>query len=73
MDEMEKITRVRINKGDDGIILDMDLVMVYGYNLVEAIKKAQKMIQVELEHFAALNILGMYITAKGLVMEKSEP
>jgi len=73
MDEMEKITRFRINKGDDGIILDMDLVMVYGYNLVEAIKKAQKMIQVELEHFAALNILGMYITAKGLVMEKSEP
>lgn len=73
MDEMEKILRFRINKSDDGVILDMDITMVYGYNLVDAIKKAQKMIQTELERFAALNIREMHITAKGLVMKKSEP
>ena len=73
MDEMDKVARFRINKGDDGVILDMDVIMVYGYNLVEAIKKAQKMIQIELERFAALNIREMYITAKGLVLKKSEP
>ena len=70
---MDKVARFRINKGDDGVILDMDVIMVYGYNLVEAIKKAQKMIQIELERFAALNIREMYITAKGLVLKKSEP
>lgn len=73
MEEMDRISRFRINKGDDGVILDMDVIMVYGYNLVDAIKRAQKMIQNELERFAALNIREMHITAKGLVMKKSEP
>lgn len=73
MKEMERISRFRLNKSEDGVILDMDLIMVYGYNLIDAIKKAQKRIQSELEHFAALNVNEMYITAKGLVMKKSEP
>lgn len=73
MKEMDKISRFRINKSDDGVIIDMDVIMVYGYNLVEAIKKAQKKIKAELERFAAMNIREMYITAKGLVMKKSEP
>jgi len=73
MDEMEKVSRFRINKGEDGVILDMDVIMVYGYNLVEAIKRARLMIRDELEHFAALNVLAIHITAKGLVMKKSEP
>jgi len=73
MEEMDRISRFRINKGDDGVIIDMDVIMVYGYNLVEAIKRARKMIETELERFAALNVRAMYITAKGLVMQKSEP
>ena len=73
MDEMDKITRFRINKGDDGVIIDMVVIMVYGYDLVAAIKEAQQKIRVELERFAALNIRSMYITAKGLVLKKSEP
>ncbi len=71
MDEMDKISRFRLNKSEDGLALDMDVVMVYGYNLLEAIKRAQDTIRIELERFAALNIREMYITAKGLVMNKS--
>jgi len=73
MEEMDRITRFRINKDNDGIIIDMDVIMVYGYNLVEAIKRARKMIETELDRFAALNIRSMYITAKGLVMKNAEP
>lgn len=71
MDSMEKITRFRLNKSEDGLALDMDVFMVYGYNLVESIKQAQDEIRRELERFAALNIREMYITAKGLVMKKT--
>ncbi len=71
MDEMEKITRFRLNKTEDGLALDMDVVMVYGYNLLDAIKRAQDRIRVELERFAAMNIREMYITAKSLVMKKT--
>ena len=34
MDEMEKISRFRLNMSE-GVILDMDIIMVHGYNLVE--------------------------------------
>lgn len=71
MDEMEKISRFRLDKSHDGIVLDMDVIMVYGYNLVDAIKRCQQVIQNELERFAALNIRKMYINAKGLVMKKT--
>lgn len=71
MDAMEKISRFRLNKSEDGLVMDMDVVMVYGYNLVENIKQAQNMIRRELERFAALNIREMDITAKGLVMKKT--
>lgn len=71
MDAMEKIVRFRLNKSEDGLALDMDVIMVYGYNLLESIKWAQNEIRGELERFAALNIREMYITAKGLVMKKT--
>lgn len=71
MDAMEKIVRFRLNKSEDGLALDMDVIMVYGHNLVDSIKWAQNEIRIELERFAALNIREMYITAKGLVMKKT--
>jgi uncharacterized alkaline shock family protein YloU len=71
MPEMEKIIRFRLNNSEDGVILDMDVVMVYGYNLIDSIRRAQQAIRDELERFAALNIQEMHITAKSLVMKKS--
>lgn len=71
MDEMEKISRFRLNKSEDGVILDMDVIMVYGHNLVESILRAQEIIRSEMERFAALHVRAMYITAKGLVMRKT--
>lgn len=71
MDEMDRIVRFRLNKSEDGIVLDMDVIMVYGYNLVAAIKNAQERIRTEMERFAALNIREMHIMAKGLVMKKT--
>jgi adenylate kinase family enzyme len=71
MDAMEKILRFRLNKSEDGVMLDMDVVMVYGHNLLDSIKWAQNQIRSELEKFAALNVREMYITAKGLVMKKT--
>ena len=36
---------VQTEQSDDGFILDMDIIMVYGYNLISAIKKAQEVIR----------------------------
>lgn len=71
MDEMDKVSRFRLNNSEDGFVLDMDIIMVYGYNLIPAIKTAQEMIKNELERFAALNVCEVYVNVKGIVMNKS--
>ena len=56
MDAMEKIVRFRLNKSEDGLLMDMDVIMVYVYNLVDCIQKAHSEIRQEMDRFAALNI-----------------
>lgn len=73
MPEMEKITRFRTSNGPDGLYIDFDIIMVYGYNLVEAIKKARSVIAKELDRFAGFNVNVMNITVKSLTMKKTPP
>ena len=71
MPQMERITRFRTNNGPDGLFIDMDVIMVFGYNLLEAIKKARASIEKELYRLAAFNIDSMSITVKTLVLKKT--
>jgi hypothetical protein len=71
MAEMEKITRFRCNNTPDGLFVDMDVVMVFGYNLVDALKKAQDAISRELDRFAGINLNRLAINVKTLVISKS--
>jgi len=71
MPEMEKITRFRCNNTPDGLFVDMDVVMVFGYNLVDALKRAQDAISRELDRFAGINLTKLVINVKTLVLAKS--
>ena len=71
MPEMEKITRFRCNNTPDGLFVDMDVVMVFGYNLVDALKRAQDAISRELDRFAGINLTKRVINVKTLVLAKS--
>lgn len=71
MPEMEKITRFRCNNTPDGLFVDMDVVMVFGYNLVDALKRLQNTISQELDRFAGINLTKLVITVKTLVISKS--
>lgn len=73
MPEMEKITRFRCNNTPDGLFVDMDVIMVFGYNLVDALKKAQTTISNELDRFAGINLNKLAIHVKTLVVSKSSP
>jgi uncharacterized alkaline shock family protein YloU len=73
MPEMEKVTRFRTSNGPDGLFIDIDIIMVYGYNLVEAVKKARNIILQELDKFAGFNVNVFNITVKNLTMKKTPP
>jgi uncharacterized alkaline shock family protein YloU len=49
----------------------MDVVMVFGYNLMDALRKAQDAISRELDRFAGINLNRLVINVKTLVLSKS--
>lgn len=71
MPEMEKITRFRCNNSPEGLFVDMDVIMVFGYNLVDALKNARNTIASELDRFAGINLNNLAINVKTLVLNKS--
>ena len=73
MPQMEKVSRFRTSNTPDGLYIDMDVIMVFGYNLVEAVKEARAQIIKELDRFAGFNVNSFNINIKNLVFKKSPP
>jgi uncharacterized alkaline shock family protein YloU len=63
-----KISRFRADMNIEGVFIDMDLILVYGYIIKPLLTELQKKISAEIEKLTALNILALNITAKGLVL-----
>lgn len=66
---IERTTRFRTSNGPDGLFLDMDLVMRYGYPLHEVLERVQGTIHKELDRFAGLVVRTMLIQVKSIVMK----
>jgi len=73
MPQMEKVSRFRTSNTPDGLYIDMDVIMVFGYNLLEAVKEARAQIIKELDRFAGFNVNSFNINIKNLVFKKSPP
>lgn len=71
MPSVEKISRFRCNNGPDGLFVDMDVIMVFGYNLVAAIKEARELIGRELDRFAGISLNNLVVNVKSIVVKKS--
>ncbi len=70
MPQIEKITRFRTNTTAEGLYLDMDVIMIYGYNLVKAVKTARKAIIEELDKIASFNVNCLNVNIKNIVVKK---
>lgn len=73
MPQMDKVSRFRTSNSPDGLYIDMDVIMVFGYNLMEAVKTAREQIIKELDRFASFNVNVLNINVKSLVFKKSPP
>jgi uncharacterized alkaline shock family protein YloU len=70
---MEKVSRFRTSNSPDGLYIDIDVIMVFGYNLLEAVKTAREQIIKELDRFAGFNVNVLNINVKSLVLKKGTP
>ncbi|OGO80256.1 MAG: hypothetical protein A2Y21_01515 [Clostridiales bacterium GWC2_40_7] len=66
---VSKISRFRAENRPDGIFIEMDLILVYGYAIRSLIQGIQLKVKDEVERLTALNIGALNITVKSLVIE----
>ncbi|MDO5555513.1 MAG: hypothetical protein Q4G09_02335 [Clostridia bacterium] len=71
---IHKINRVRIDKIEDGedISLYIEVIIVYGYNLVNELRAFKKKCKKEIENLTAMNIATIDIIAKGIYIPEKD-
>ncbi len=63
------ITRFRAEKSEDGIRIEMDIVLYYGYKIPDVFKKIRDAVIDEIEKITSLNVSAVVLTAKSLVLK----
>ncbi len=66
---VSRISRFRAENHPEGIYIEMDLVLVYGYVIKPLLHSIQQQVRDEVERLTALNIKSMNLVAKSLVVE----
>lgn len=70
IDGINKISRFRAENHPDGIYIEVDLILEYGYTIKPLLKKVQLELKDEIERLTALNIKALNLVAKGLVVSQ---
>lgn len=65
---VSKFTRFRAEQKADGITIDADLVLFYGYSIPQTFKDVRAEMAKEIEKWTTLNIISINLTAKSLIM-----
>lgn len=66
---VSRISRFRAENQADGIHIEMDLVLYYGYVIKPLLREVQRRVGEEVERLTAINIKSLNLVAKSLVME----
>ena len=71
-DGLYKATRVRIDKigENEGVSVYIEVVVEYGFNIVETLKDFKKKCKREIENLTAMNVENIDITAKGIHVQE---
>lgn len=69
---VSKISRFRAENRSDGIYIEMDLILIYGYMIKPLLREVQEKVSERIKHLTALNIQRMNVVAKSLVVENKK-
>ena len=67
---IKKVSRVKNKNLNDGVIIEVEIICNYGYNLMEIMSKLAEKIKFEIDRITALNIEKLNIETKGIVEDK---
>ena len=69
---LNKIVRIRINTAPEGVNIYMEVIVNYGYNIVENLTDFKKKCIREIENLTAMNIDNIEIIVKGLEVKDNK-
>lgn len=69
---VHKISRFRAENHPDGLFVEMDLVLIYGYVIKPLLRTIQEKVAEEVERLTALNIKAINLYAKSLVIRQDK-
>ena len=67
---VSNITRFRAEKSEDGIRIEMDLVLYYGYKIPDVFRKIRGAVIREIETTTSLNVSAVCLTAKSIALKE---
>lgn len=70
MPEIYKVLRTRVQNYGEGPLIDMEVSVVYGYNVAEGLVEFKKKIVKEIENLTAMNVVKLDLVAKNIVVLK---
>jgi len=69
---VSKISRFRAENTIAGIHMELDLILIYGYNIRDLLQEVQVKIRDEVDRLTALNINSINVVAKSLVVDPAK-
>lgn len=69
---VDSISRFIADNVEDGIHMELELVLVYGHNIKEALLAVKRAVIKEVENLAALNIQSIVVVASRLIVKHAE-
>ena len=69
---INRLSRIRVESTISGMIIYMEVYVVYGYNIVNVLREFKQRTKKEIERLTTMNIQEVSVMAKGVYMPESE-
>lgn len=70
--EIYKVLKTRVENYGEGPIIYMEVMVVYGYNVVEGLKKFKDKARKEIEKLTSMNVVSIDVVAKSVYVQEKD-
>lgn len=67
-----KVTKTRVSTSDDGIYIYLEVIIRYGYHLIDSVQEFKQKVKKEIEQLTAMNVQNMEVVIKGIEVESKK-
>jgi len=68
LNKLSKVSKIKIRKKNEGIFIEIDVILTYGENVVENAENIQKSIKEDVEHMTNINVLSVDVHIKSVLL-----